>query len=652
MQLTIVCMIVAIDNIVFQLLEACQVANGSEVTRLLSDPDLDVNQCTSNGSNVLILSCGWGHTEIVKLLLSHPNIDVARTDQDGWQAIHWAAKDGYPDILDLLLAQGADVNAQSNNYSALACCCGYVSAAETNVPDKRQHDYLGCTRLLLEKGAEVDSLDDEGWTPLHILSYQGNDADMVECLLTAGADINALTEMGATSLGLACYNEKTEIVQTLLKHKADSSVRQGGYTALHWATISDKQDIVHLMLRCGVDINQKTELGETTLYLASRIGNISSLKVLLSWGADVNMPRDNGFTPLLIATVNDKPNCVEALVKSGANLNTKSEMTGATALNVAASSGHDACLKILIDAGADLNGKNDGGGTALYMACENDHQACLDLLIEAKADLEIRTANSITAIAYVSWDGKLGLLQALLKAGANMNVKSSSGSTPVCLASETGQADCLEALCKAGAKLDVVVRDGCTGIWIAAENGHNKCVDILLKYGADANVISTDTKSTPLMIAAKNGNPQTIQSLINVCDKEAKNKFGITALGYAAMNGQSDCLKLFLKAGADPLVRDNDNEQPLDYAIKGNFDKCTAILRDWLAANSPSVSLEPLSNTQNPASDPLPHVHEKGILENQRWKSSDETGKDDKRGCKTKSVAKRFLQGLKLSGKL
>ena len=193
-------------------------------------------------------------------------------------------------------------------------------------------------------------------------------------------------------------------------------------------------------------------------------------------------------------------------------------------------------------------------------------------MIEAKADLEIRTKASFAVLGYVSQQGKLEFLQALLKAGADINVQTENRSTPLFLASETGEADCVEALCKAGAKIDLAAGDGCTAVWVAAQYGYNKCVDILLKYRADANVISTKTKSTPLMIAAQNGHPQTVLSLMNVSNMEAKNKFGVTALGYAAMNRQSDCLKLLLKAGAVSSVRDNDNEQPLDYAIKGNFD--------------------------------------------------------------------------------
>ena len=435
-----------LDYIIFQLLKACKAANGSEVTRLLFDPDLDINHSTqSDGSNVLMLSCGWGHTEIVKLLLSHPGVDVARTDQDGWQAIHWAARNGYPDIVDLLLAQGANVNVQSKNkYSVLACCCSCVSVKACNLPDKRQPDYLGCARLLIEKRALVDSLDNEQWTPLHVLCMQSSDVDMVECLLTAGADINALTDKGATPLILACENEKLEIVKALIKHKADSSVRTGRYTALQRETAKDHHHIVHLLLTCGVDINQKTELGETSLYLASKLGNTSSLKVLLSEGADVNMPRDNGFTPLLIATVNDKPNCVEALVKSGANLNTQSEMTGATALNVAASSGHQVCLKILLDARADLNTKNERGGTALYMACQNKHETCLQMLIEAGADLnEPNRDNSFTALIKAAFEGHTNSLRMLIKGQADLNKQLDSGHTAVFAACQRGHLSCL-----------------------------------------------------------------------------------------------------------------------------------------------------------------------------------------------------------------
>lgn len=43
-----------------------------------------------------------------------------------------------------------------------------------------------------------------GWTPLHLATYFGH-KDVMELLLSRGADINAINEMGDTSLHKAAF---------------------------------------------------------------------------------------------------------------------------------------------------------------------------------------------------------------------------------------------------------------------------------------------------------------------------------------------------------------------------------------------------------------------------------------------------------------
>jgi ankyrin repeat protein len=54
-------------------------------------------------------------------------------------------------------------------------------------------------RLLISKGADVNSKTREGWTPLHYAAMQGLTAN-AEVLLSAGADVNSETNDGKTPL--------------------------------------------------------------------------------------------------------------------------------------------------------------------------------------------------------------------------------------------------------------------------------------------------------------------------------------------------------------------------------------------------------------------------------------------------------------------
>ena len=71
-------------------------------------------------------------------------------------------------------------------------------------------------RYLVEKGASVNVVDEEGFTPLMRISFIGR-LDDVKVLISHGANINYRSKKAITSLSCACLSGKLEIVQFLLK---------------------------------------------------------------------------------------------------------------------------------------------------------------------------------------------------------------------------------------------------------------------------------------------------------------------------------------------------------------------------------------------------------------------------------------------------
>ena len=94
---------------------------------------------------------------------------------------------------------------------------------------------LEIAAFLIEAGADVNKLDDNGCTPLYYCCLEGH-VEIARLLLQKGANPNV--EMGQlTILHESCYHQRIEIIKLLLIYKADSWVLDyRGRTAFSYLT--------------------------------------------------------------------------------------------------------------------------------------------------------------------------------------------------------------------------------------------------------------------------------------------------------------------------------------------------------------------------------------------------------------------------------
>ena len=145
----------------------------------------------------------------------------------------------------------------------------------------------------------------DGETPLLAATKRGS-AAMVALLITEGSvDVNkAATAKGLTPLYIAAEDNHIEIVNLLLKGKAD--------------------------------VNSKTDIGWTPLFIGIFHGHTDVVKLLLQeGGADADLPRNDGWTPLMVAAHKGRTAEVELLLALGNADVHEDDGRGMTALVVA-----------------------------------------------------------------------------------------------------------------------------------------------------------------------------------------------------------------------------------------------------------------------------------------------------------------------------
>jgi len=120
-----------------------------------------------------------------------------------------------------------------------------ASYANQDTPDKTFME--SCHRIILalhKSGCNLNSLDEEGFTPLHIACKYGHH-DMASILLTNGAEIELKDRSGKTPLHLASTHQ---IIQLLLQHNVDVNAKAYDFSTKLHLIASDPSETSFKML--------------------------------------------------------------------------------------------------------------------------------------------------------------------------------------------------------------------------------------------------------------------------------------------------------------------------------------------------------------------------------------------------------------------
>ncbi|CDG49768.1 Ankyrin repeats-containing protein [Cardinium endosymbiont cBtQ1 of Bemisia tabaci] len=165
----------------------------------------------------------------------------------------------------------------------------------------------------LHGGADPNVQDRYGNTVLHWAGYCDKDGLITKQLLEKGAKVDALDRNHFTPLDWA-YKKghilaMKALIQKAMDLKLESIPCQHRETLLHWAAKSgpDKgsNEMVAYLLQLGLNPNQKDKDGRTPLHYAVGYGNIDVVQVLLDGGARTDLQDKDRRVPLDCAQRND-----------------------------------------------------------------------------------------------------------------------------------------------------------------------------------------------------------------------------------------------------------------------------------------------------------------------------------------------------------
>lgn len=140
---------------------------------------------------------------------------------------------------------------------------------------------INTVQSMLESGAEVNGYDLLRNTPLHQAAFYGHERICL-LLIKKGAQVDALNEAGFSPLYLAVKAKQSAAVKTLATNGANVNAKYGNSrtTALHMAASTGKIDVVETLLIAGADPNVKDMDGNKPADLA-KDGDYDAVKKLL-----------------------------------------------------------------------------------------------------------------------------------------------------------------------------------------------------------------------------------------------------------------------------------------------------------------------------------------------------------------------------------
>ena len=230
-----------------------------------------------------------GQLEVVRFLLK-AGAQVDRPDYINETPLLRACLYNRPQVVELLLQHGASPHTADRLSRRTA-----VHAACTYGADR-------CLDLLIQAGAELNVLDSEGNSPLHLAGWCGS-LPCAQRLLQAHLDPDRSNDKGETPLMLALSRnhqplvaylaERSYLTEAVLKVAVTKGnldllrrVDHAPPSLLPLAAAEGRQEIVELLLSQGIPVDSPDDQGRSAYLTAAGTGRRGLMELLSAQGAD------------------------------------------------------------------------------------------------------------------------------------------------------------------------------------------------------------------------------------------------------------------------------------------------------------------------------------------------------------------------------
>jgi ankyrin repeat protein len=418
-----------------------------------------------------------------------------------------------------------------------------------------------------------------------VTCFNETSVESIEALLNKGANVNSENCFGETPIFFAAYYQHLAVVKTLLEtNRVDINKRNKDLkTVLFTAVENSDLETVKIFLKAGAKVNLLSQDGESPLLIAARHGAVEIVKLLLESGADVNLANDPEYLP--VAVVNQPHNRKQKNNKIIIKL-----LTEAAAQKIfnAVKKGDILLLESLLRYKPYVELTNQNGSTPIFVAAKENKTSVVQLLINFGANLNKENNNGITPLLVAANKACVDLVTLLIKNGANVETLNKKEAALLSLSNRIKDQKLRNTLQEFGINLPAapvlvdmfpasLLRLEIPEIPEAPETP--KTAEIIQpiprvvlpkkqqKKDKNKNLLKPEPKNVKKQVAKsvveitslelfffaveKNSLTLLVKLLKEGVNVNAINNVGHSALFIAAKNGHEDVVKILLGAGAD-----------------------------------------------------------------------------------------------------
>ena len=449
------------------------------VRYFIEECQMDTNVCDRDNATPMLWALNRGHESVVQYLQEHgAQLDVrvrdALSGKTSFNALTEAVRGGNLNLVRKVMEEvGLDVDCESEiGVTPLSVACQQV-----------EPPFLEIVKFLLDKGARIEG-GTSGWRPLG-LAAMGGSAEMIRLLLSRGANPNSMDNDGDTPLHCAAAHPSSKPILVLLDFRADPNrINMRGRTPLTIAASSGREETVELLLAHGAETQLTGKTEWTALQYVSDDGDVAIMRCLLEKGAVTESTTPEGWTPLLLAAVKGNYEAAALLLQHGANPNHSALTSGATALHLAAQNRQNAIAALLLgNKDFEMRLNLDGTSPLDLAALAGDLEGC-SLLLDNGAQKSATRKDKLSALHLAVLARSEPVVHLLLERGADPKACGKAGLTALHLAAAKGVESIASLLLRKGADLSALAASLLTPKQLAAAAGHSAVVKLLAEAGA------------------------------------------------------------------------------------------------------------------------------------------------------------------------